>query len=99
MTRAIAPLWTDLNGRWAVPGTTYGQAILSHFDNLKAYATSKPDVMPEPEPEPIPEPPHICPDPKDSEEYKELLSEYMTLKDKLALIEPALLKLLEEIKE
>ncbi|MCI6752508.1 MAG: mannosyl-glycoprotein endo-beta-N-acetylglucosamidase, partial [Selenomonas bovis] len=23
--------WEDLNGRWAVPGTTYGQSILSMF--------------------------------------------------------------------
>lgn len=27
--RGVAPLWTDLNGRWAVPGPTYGQAILA----------------------------------------------------------------------
>ena len=23
--------WEDLNGRWAVPGYTYGQSILSMF--------------------------------------------------------------------
>ena len=27
--RGIAPLWTGLNGRWAVPGPSYGQKILS----------------------------------------------------------------------
>jgi hypothetical protein len=32
--RGIAPNWTDLNGRWAVPGTTYGQGILSMFQNM-----------------------------------------------------------------
>jgi hypothetical protein len=27
--RGIAPRWIDLNGRWAVPGPTYGQSILA----------------------------------------------------------------------
>lgn len=27
--RGSAPNWEDLNGRWAVPGTTYGQTILA----------------------------------------------------------------------
>ena len=26
--------WTDLNGRWAVPGTYYGQSILEMFEQL-----------------------------------------------------------------
>ena len=26
--RGIAPLWTDLNGRWAVPGNGYGESII-----------------------------------------------------------------------
>lgn len=26
--RGCAPRWVDLNGKWAVPGTTYGQRIL-----------------------------------------------------------------------
>jgi N-acetylmuramoyl-L-alanine amidase CwlA len=30
--RGIAPYWTDLNGRWAVPGTTYGQSILKIYN-------------------------------------------------------------------
>lgn len=32
--RGIAPTWTDLNGRWAVPGTTYGQSILAIYEQL-----------------------------------------------------------------
>ncbi len=35
VTRGIAPYWTDLNGRWAVPGTTYGQKILALYEELK----------------------------------------------------------------
>ncbi|GEM_PF-3351282 len=35
ITRGIAPNWEDLNGKWAVPGTTYGQGILKIFDALK----------------------------------------------------------------
>jgi len=31
----IAPNWEDLNGRWAVPGTTYGQSIMALFEKLK----------------------------------------------------------------
>ena len=31
VTRGIAKNWTDLNGKWAVPGTTYGQSILSVY--------------------------------------------------------------------
>lgn len=31
VTRGVAPTWEDLNGRWAVPGTTYGQQILSIY--------------------------------------------------------------------
>ena len=29
--RGIAPLWTDLNGRWAVPGNGYGESIIEHY--------------------------------------------------------------------
>ena len=31
VTRGSAKNWTDLNGKWAVPGTTYGQSILSIY--------------------------------------------------------------------
>ncbi len=33
-----APRWVDLDGRWAVPGTTYGQTILSIYNNMRVYA-------------------------------------------------------------
>ncbi len=29
--RGIAPLWTGLNGRWAVPGNGYGESIISDY--------------------------------------------------------------------
>ncbi len=29
--RGVATNWTDLNGRWAVPGTTYGQSIIADY--------------------------------------------------------------------
>lgn len=32
----MAPRWTDLNGKWAYPGTTYGQAILSLYQKVSA---------------------------------------------------------------
>lgn len=31
ITRGIAPLWSDLNGRWAVPGIGYGESILLDY--------------------------------------------------------------------
>lgn len=32
--RGKAPRWIDLNGKWAVPGTTYGQMILKVYSNI-----------------------------------------------------------------
>ena len=32
-----APRWIDLNGRWAVPGTTYGQRIIEIANQLLKY--------------------------------------------------------------
>jgi hypothetical protein len=32
-----APRWIDLDGRWAVPGGTYGQTILSIYNNMRAF--------------------------------------------------------------
>jgi N-acetylmuramoyl-L-alanine amidase len=29
--RGSAPIWTELNGKWAVPGETYGQSILDIY--------------------------------------------------------------------
>jgi len=34
VTRGIAPKWINLNGRWAVPGKTYGQSILALYARL-----------------------------------------------------------------
>ncbi len=31
-----APRWIDLNGRWAVPGTTYGQGIIRIYNEMRA---------------------------------------------------------------
>lgn len=33
-----APNWVDLDGKWAVPGTTYGQTILSIYNNMRTFA-------------------------------------------------------------
>ncbi|MEH7126961.1 N-acetylmuramoyl-L-alanine amidase [Neobacillus drentensis] len=32
--RGSAPTWTALNGKWAVPGTTYGQMILNLYEEM-----------------------------------------------------------------
>lgn len=32
--RGSAPAWIDLNGKWAVPGTHYGQAILNLYERM-----------------------------------------------------------------
>ena len=32
--RGSAPTWTALNGKWAVPGTTYGQSILALYQQM-----------------------------------------------------------------
>lgn len=34
--RGVAPLWTDLNGRWAVPGIGYGESIVNNY-YIKAF--------------------------------------------------------------
>jgi Mannosyl-glycoprotein endo-beta-N-acetylglucosaminidase len=36
--KGSAPHWVDLDGRWAVPGTTYGQTILSIYNSMRAHA-------------------------------------------------------------
>jgi len=33
-----APRWVDLDGRWAVPGTTYGQTILEIYNSMRSFA-------------------------------------------------------------
>jgi hypothetical protein len=37
VTRGIAPTVEELNGRWAVPGTTYGQGIVAAMNILLSY--------------------------------------------------------------
>lgn len=46
VTRGVAKTWTQLNGKWAVPGTTYGQDIISIYrrmvnDTLQEIDTQK----------------------------------------------------------
>lgn len=36
--RASARLWTDLNGKWAIPGTNYGQTILKIYQQMIRYS-------------------------------------------------------------
>ncbi|MCP3026537.1 N-acetylmuramoyl-L-alanine amidase [Halobacillus sp. A5] len=43
VTRGIAPTWTQLNGRWAVPGTTYGQSIINIFKRNITHAIEQID--------------------------------------------------------
>jgi hypothetical protein len=35
--KGVAPSWVELNGRWAVPGTTYGQRILQIYNDMLVY--------------------------------------------------------------
>ncbi|UHA61803.1 glucosaminidase domain-containing protein [Metabacillus litoralis] len=44
VTRGIAPLWTDLNGRWAVPGKGYGEKILQIHVNMSKMTLTIPHV-------------------------------------------------------
>lgn len=32
--RGKAPTWFELNGKWAVPGTTYAQSIIRHYNEI-----------------------------------------------------------------
>ncbi|MDQ1001197.1 N-acetylmuramoyl-L-alanine amidase [Neobacillus niacini] len=34
VARGSAPTWVGLNGKWAVPGTTYGQSILGLYERM-----------------------------------------------------------------
>ncbi|WP_066290213.1 glucosaminidase domain-containing protein [Bacillus sp. FJAT-29937] len=42
--RGIAPYWTDLNNRWAVPGDQYGERILAIFSEMKSINLEIPNV-------------------------------------------------------
>jgi len=44
VTRGCAPCWEDLNGRWAVPGDSYGQDILRLYDGARDFAQNMPPV-------------------------------------------------------
>lgn len=35
--RGSAPYWEDLNGKWAVPGTSYGQDILKMYNKMRQF--------------------------------------------------------------
>jgi hypothetical protein len=52
----IATVLTDLNGKWAVPGTTYGQTIEQHMNNAASFT-------PAPVQQPIAAPPVETPAP------------------------------------
>jgi N-acetylmuramoyl-L-alanine amidase len=38
--RGSAHVWTDLNGKWAVPGKSYGQSILNLYKKMIEFAVS-----------------------------------------------------------
>ncbi|WP_227874215.1 S-layer homology domain-containing protein [Tumebacillus algifaecis] len=50
--RGVAPTWEQLNGRWAVPGTNYGQQILRLWQEMLQVKTPEPIVQP-PTPSPV----------------------------------------------
>lgn len=50
VTRGVAPNWEDLNGRWAVPGPTYGQSIIALYQKCLTFIETLPKPEPEPEP-------------------------------------------------
>ncbi|WP_335872615.1 N-acetylmuramoyl-L-alanine amidase [Bacillus sp. 2205SS5-2] len=41
VTRGIAPYWSYLNGKWAVPGTNYGQLILSIYETMIQFSIKR----------------------------------------------------------
>lgn len=43
--RGIAPHWTDLNNRWAVPGENYGERVLDIFSKMKVINLTIPNVQ------------------------------------------------------
>ena len=44
VTRGSAPTWVGLNGKWAVPGATYGQSILSLYEKMINSAKENPET-------------------------------------------------------
>ncbi|MCZ7527113.1 MAG: glucosaminidase domain-containing protein [Acidimicrobiia bacterium] len=45
--RGKAPNWEDLNGKWAVPGTDYGQRIIGIYAQMLTYSGVGPDCPPD----------------------------------------------------
>ena len=43
--RGSASTWTALNGKWAVPGTTYGQSILSNYEKMINFTKQNLDTI------------------------------------------------------
>ncbi len=41
VTRGSAKLWPELNGKWAVPGNTYGQKILQIYKQMTGHAAGQ----------------------------------------------------------
>jgi N-acetylmuramoyl-L-alanine amidase len=41
-----APNWVDLDGKWAVPGTTYGQTILDICNSIRTFSGLQPIPVP-----------------------------------------------------
>lgn len=41
VTRGIAPNWEDLNGKWSVPGSHYGQTIITKYKEMMKVATHR----------------------------------------------------------
>ena len=41
-----APNWVDLDGKWAVPGTTYGQTILQICNEMRTFSGLAPIAIP-----------------------------------------------------
>lgn len=52
VTRGSAPNWEDLNGKWAVPGTTYGQTIYALYTAIAATTIPAGYVIPDNLPKP-----------------------------------------------
>ncbi|WP_423799735.1 N-acetylmuramoyl-L-alanine amidase [Neobacillus sp. SAB-20_R2A] len=45
VNRGSAPTWTSLNGKWAVPGTTYGQSVLNLYKRMVNFSIQNLDSI------------------------------------------------------
>lgn len=48
--KGAAPTWEGLNGKWAVPGSTYGQSIISTYSAMASFSGVTPDCPPDAQP-------------------------------------------------